>query len=37
MRTAPMPVEEASVSITKVLVKSGRANTGAEDKADFRS
>jgi hypothetical protein len=32
-----MPESQASVSISNVLVKSGRASTGAETKAVFRA
>jgi len=36
MRTAPMPLAEASVSTVKGLEKSGRAKTGADINACFR-
>ncbi|KAJ0511930.1 hypothetical protein HanIR_Chr11g0557561 [Helianthus annuus] len=33
--TAPIPLEEASVSTTNILLRSGKANTGASHNAAF--
>jgi len=36
-KTAPIPVPEALVSMWKGKLKSGNANTGAEQRAYFRT
>lgn len=37
MSTAPTPLSDASVSISKTLVKSGKAKTGADVGAALRA